>query len=413
MRLLIFVLMIAVLPLAGTTHSLPSLPEVKISISNPTGQERFAEDIVVPFAELRKLVPQINAGSLVVIVGNDDLPSQVDDLDGDGKADELVFQIDLKPWETRLVHVMYGEPDTVYRLRGDYSKQTYALFANKIEGLGWESSKNAWRLYFDPRNAIDLYGKRRDTMFLDFAATPEYAYHADTVNGRDVFRIGNALGIGAVGAWVNGKLVKVSDVSSRSWKIISNGPVRSIIEISYEGWRIDGKNITLHSRIVQWARDRGFFHTVTADGADAITFTTGLTRHDRASMFRSQANISPGWLATYGEQVVETGPTPTKELMGTNLGLLIMLLANKPSAAQDDLNYLMTFPLEKNSARWYVAAAWDQEGMNDRMTYGSSTYPLEKAPDPSPALKTQNDFLKWVGEKSLELASPAVLKLLP
>ena len=373
------------------------LREIKVAISNPSNEKRVAEDIVIPFAQLRQAAPEINAGSLLVKADDTELPSQVDDLDEDGKADELVFQINLQPKQTRTVTITYGEPGPIYSMRSEYPKRTYALFAKKIEGLGWESEENAWRLYFDPRNAIDLYGKRRNSMFLDIAATAEYAYHADTINGRDIFRVGNALGIGAVGAWVDGKLVKAADVSVRKWKIVADGPVRSIIEVSYEGWRIGGRSVTLRSRIEQWAGDRGFFHTITADSADGITFATGLTIHERAPAFRSKAGAA--WLATYGEQVVETGPRPTQELTGTNLGLAIIFqVGGKTSAVQDDLNYLLTFPLDQNRARWYAAAAWDQEDMNSKPVL--------------PAIKTQSAFLDWVKSRTNELTAPATVKIL-
>src|ERR1043165_4115282 len=107
-----------------------SLHEIKIDILNPSDHARYAEDIVIPFAQLRQLAPEINAGSLMVIADQADLSSQVDDLDGDGKADELVFQIDLQPRQRRRVQISYGEPDAIYRLRNDYPKQTYALFAD-------------------------------------------------------------------------------------------------------------------------------------------------------------------------------------------------------------------------------------------------------------------------------------------
>jgi hypothetical protein len=418
MRLFLCAVTVVILQFASSAQSTPPPRKILINISNPSDQPRFAEDIVVSFASLRKLAPDINAGSLLVMApGNGpsateiQLPSQVDDLDGDGKADELIFQINLKPKQTRAVTIVYGEPDQIYRQRNEYPKRTYALFANKIEGLGWESGKNAWRLYFDPRNAIDLYGKRRDSMFLDFAATPEYAYHADTINGRDIFRIGGAIGIGAVGAWVDGKLIKVADVSERRWKIISSGPVRSIIDVTYDGWKVEGKNINLHSRIVQWAGDRGFFYSIDAQDARGITFLTGLTRHDRTDVFRSEANVSPSWLATYGEQVTETGPTPTQELKGTNLGLAVIFLDSKTWAAQDDLNYLMTFSLSPNGAHWYVAAAWDQEGMNNGVAFGAPAHKPVRTEDHLPALKTQKDFLGWVEQRKAELTTPSIVTL--
>ncbi len=377
------------------------LREVEITITNPSEHSKPAEGVVIPFAQLRQAAPQINAGSVIVSVDKTELPSQVDDLDGDGKADELAFQIDLQPRQTRTVKITYGDPDPIYRKRSEYPRRTYALFANKIEGIGWESEENAWRLYFDPRNAIDLYGKRRAAMFLDILVTPEYIYHLESPNGRDIYKVGNAIGIGAVGGWVDGKIIKVSDVASRKWRIISSGPVRSIIELTYEGWKVGGgKTITLRSRIEQWAGDRGFFHTVFADNAEALTFATGLPIKPNVPVFRSEGGASPAWLASYGEQVVQPGETATEEQKGTNLGLAIIALNGTPSEQKkDDLNYLLTFPLTNGSARWYVAAAWDQEGINNKPA--------------TSGIKTEAEFLQWLAERRAELASSVRIKFIP
>ncbi len=384
------------------------LSKIQISIINPTTQARSPEDIVLRIADLRQIAPNLNPACLIVTDDQGvELPSQIDDLDGDNKADELAFQINLKPRETRTVTISYGDPDSVYRVRSVYPKRTGALFATKIEGLGWESGQNAWRLYFDPRNAIDLYGKRRESPFLDILATPEYNYHADTINGRDIYKVGDALGIGAVGAWVDGKSVRVSDVSARNWRVTSAGPVRSIVEITYESWKVGGKTVNLRSRITQWAGDRGFFHAVAAEG-DAITLVTGLPLKPAVSVARSDTASPNTWLATYGEQVVQPGPTATEELQGTNLGLVVILLG-AASAQQDALNYLVSFSSQAGRASWYVAAAWDQEGMNNKLVLGKSCACGEpSAPTP---LTAKAAFLSWVEERSAQLASPAVVKI--
>src|SRR5258707_1001993 len=196
------------LMLSAAAHAGSRLPGIKIAVTNPSGEERRAEPVVIPIAELSKVAPDLRAGSLIVTVTRTtdlqqdavaiqatEIPSQVDDLDDDGKADELAFQLDLKPRETCIVTVSYGEPGRIFKIRADYPAQTDALFAKKIEGLGWESDKNAWRIYFDPRNAIDLYGKRRSMLMLQRFATPEYDYHAESADGRDIYKVGNALGI--------------------------------------------------------------------------------------------------------------------------------------------------------------------------------------------------------------------------
>src|SRR6266446_3865707 len=222
---------------------------IKIAVTNPTAENRPAEDIVLNVARLKRIAEDFKAGDAIVTTSNagtleddariletNELPSQADDLDGDSKFDELAFQIDLLPRQTRIVTVAYGDPVTIARLRSSYAPQTHAKFTSRFEGLGWESNMNAWRIYYDKRNAIDLFGKRRPGLYLELFGQPEYIYHEESPFGRDIYKIGEALGIGAVGALVDGKVVKVADVTERSWNIISTGPVRAIVEAGYKGW---------------------------------------------------------------------------------------------------------------------------------------------------------------------------------
>ncbi|PYY17660.1 MAG: hypothetical protein DMG61_02050, partial [Acidobacteria bacterium] len=93
---------------AGLLWAEPHLKSIKIAVTNPSDQNRPAENIVLSVAELRKIAPDIYIGSHIVtatdastvaedaaVLHAQELPSQVDDIDGDLKADELAFQIDL------------------------------------------------------------------------------------------------------------------------------------------------------------------------------------------------------------------------------------------------------------------------------------------------------------------------------
>ena len=414
--------------LLGSALAESHLRGIKIAITNPTAQERPAEDVVISLAELRKIAPDLRAGSLIVTASDStteaedtatlqtaELPSQVDDLDGDGKADELAFQIDLKPNQTRVVTVTYGEPDRIFRLRNDYPKRTDAFFAKKIEGVGWESELNAWRIYFDPRNAIDLYAKKRPVLQLQRYATPEYDYHAESPDGRDIYRVGDALGIGAVGAWVNGKSLKVADVASRNWRVISTGPVRSIVELTYQGWKIGDKTVTLRSRISQWAGDRGFIHSITVEGGDDVVLATGLPLKAEVQVFRSDRNDPASWLATWGEQVLMPGATATDPVKGSNLGLVIVMFpAIAASAQQDAGNFLLTFSPRNKTAGWYAAAAWDKENSNNRAGFGNNKEMRESGSRlmVTKAVTTRQEFLDFVKERAARMSTPARVQIL-
>jgi unsaturated chondroitin disaccharide hydrolase len=411
---------------SATAYAGPRLLGIKIAVTNPTGEERRAEPVVIPIPELRKVAPDLRAGSLIVTVTRTvdvqqdaaalqatEIPSQVDDLDDDGKADELVFQLDLKPHETCIVTVSYGEPSRIFKIRGDYPAQTDALFAKKIEGLGWESGKNAWRIYFDPRNAIDLYGKRRSMLMLKRFATSEFDYHAESADGRDIYKIGNAMGIGGVGAWRDGKLVKVSDVRARSYRIISTGPVRAIAELSYDGWNAGGALVKLRTRITQWAGDRGFYQTITADAAPDFTFATGIPLKTEAPPLHSTSGRT--WLGSWGEQVLLPGATATEPTHGTNLGVGIVMITPSVAASVDDpANHLLTFSTQANSASWYTLAAWDQEGTNDRFNVANNPELQERASlvSPHPGIQTKDQFVQAMQHIADAAGNPVLVKIL-
>ncbi len=398
------------------------IKNIKVAISNPGDHPRKAADIVISITEIRKVAPDFTPGAMVVTASDastveqdasatqtEELPSQVDDLDGDGKGDELAFQIDLAPHQTRIVTVSYGNQDRIWRLRGDYEQRTAALFSRKIEGLGWESERVAFRVYFDSRNAIDLYGKRRPTLQLGMYASPDYTYHDESPEGRDIYKVGDAIGIGSVAAMVDGKTIKVAEVKERKWRIVASGPVRTILELQYDGWNAGGKIIDLRSRITQWAGERGFTHTIFAKSADDFEFVTGLPAKPGIEPATSGKDSPAAWMATWGEQVVAPGPTATEAVPGQRLGLAVITQAPHAAFRDDSKNHLVDFKLSNGSQSWYTIAAWDQEGSNGRVVYGNRKEKGQRQSLilPSDAIRSREEFLNSVQEQAERLARPA------
>jgi unsaturated chondroitin disaccharide hydrolase len=356
-----------------------------------------------------------------------ELPSQADDLDGDNQYDELAFQIDLKPKQTRIVTIAYGETATIQRLRSEYPKRTAAKFTMKFDGLAWESESTAWRIYFDKRNAIDLWGKRRPGLYLEMFGAPEYVYNLESPFGRDIYRIGDAIGIGAVAASVDGKTVRVEDVAERKWRIISAGPVRVIVEVTYKGWKVAGHQVNLTSRMTQWAGERGFNHRVTAAGADELTLVTGIVRQpglqtrelppSGAEPVNGDSRLVYASL-WWGPQVVEEGPSATAihMLPDQNLGLAIIARAKAGKSIPDDPLNLLVQPLFENGrAEWYVTGVWDQENTDNLSVSATSAdsrirYGTLAAPRQSP--RTLDQFVSFVQEAQGRFTWPATVSIL-
>jgi unsaturated chondroitin disaccharide hydrolase len=424
-----FLIIIVLLLLAGTVSAATHIKGIKLAVENPSDMPRPAADVIVKIADLREIAPDFTPGSLIVTataaatleedaatLAAAELPSQVDDLDGDNKGDELAFQIDLQPRQTRVVTISFGDQDRIWRLRADYPLRTDALFSTKIEGLGWESERNAWRIYFDPRNAIDIYGKRRPSLQLRMFASPDYTYHDESPEGRDIYKVGDAMGIGAVGALVDGKLVKVAEVKQRKWRILSSGPVRSIVELEYEGWNVGGQSVHLRSRITQWAGERGFLSTIVADPAYPAAYVTGLPLKPGLPPITSasEPKKSATWLATWGEQVVAPGSTATEAIAGQNMGLAILTTAPMASFQSDAANHFVKLGLANGKVDWYTMAAWDQEGTNRRIGFGGQTEMREGASYvlPSDGVTTRDAFLAVVRDQAARMSNPVTVAFL-
>ena len=399
------------LALAAALHAAPRIKRIQLSITNPVPLAR-TENVVLPVAQLKRIDPAFNAGNAIVVATNaanfvDDaralqaaeLPSQADDLNGDGKYDELVFQIDLAAGQTRIVTIAYGDQAAIQRLRGRYPVRTAMKFATRYEGLGWESEDIAWRIYFDKRNAIDIYGKRRPGLYLDMFAAPEYIYHLESPMGRDIFKVDPTLGVGSVAAIVNGKAMPVADVAERKWRVLATGPVRSIGEYEFKGWKIDGKTIDMVSRFTQWAGEHGFHHRITVSDGTGLELAAALPKKPGIDPLMTGTAQNILAVVTWGHQVVVPGTKAgTTELPDENLGLALMgsntLLATQK---QDAANYLFPLMLTNNSAEWYAAAMWDQE--NTEVLAGSVV--------PNTPRATRERFASLVYQTSVKLADPA------
>src|ERR1035437_9729161 len=364
---------------------------LKLAITNSTAETRIAEDIVVPVAVLKRLAPDFNAGNAIVNTSNAatldedvrtlqtiELASQAGDLDGYGKYDELVFQIDLAPNQTRIATIAYGDQASILRLRSRYPQRTESKFDLRYEGLGWESEEAAWRIYFDKRNAIDLYGKRRPGLYLDLFASPEYVYHLETPLGRDIFKVEPTRGIGSITAVVEGQGQPVRDGGERKWHVLSSAPVRAIGEIEYKPWKIGGHTVDLVSRFTQWAGEHGFHHRIAIGDSQGLTLAAAAPRKPGIDPLELASNAAVEAVATWGPQVVAPGAKAmTVELPGENLGVAVFIRKDESAGmTADAANYLFRLAPRNGVAEWYAAAIWDQEGTESLI--GNPRTPAER-----------------------------------
>ena len=286
-----------------------------VSVSNPSKSVRSDEPVVI------NLAPYGDIRSALVIVDGQEIPSQLDDLNQDENCDELCFLADLQGNEKKQYSVtLYaeGEPRTYparvfaemvlsnskdknlkknqqnnyiesITARGDAA---YTYNIQHHHGVDFESELNGIRIYFDERQTLDLYGKFKKQ--LELRETQFYTDKDQKAKGYgdDVLWVGQTFGLGAFRGWNGKEPTHVSPVKSRTQRIISYGPLRTIVEVIDKGWQ--GLNMTL--RYTQYAGHRDtdvdvFFNRPVAD----YQFSTGIINVKNSVEFSDQKGLRACW----------------------------------------------------------------------------------------------------------------------
>ena len=225
----------------------------------------------------------------------------------------------------------------------------------QFEGPGWESDEIAYRVYLDDRNRTDIFGKKEDGLFLniigknDLVSDGNESYQRGMLSwGRDIFKVGNSLGIGSIATYYNNKVTTVSDVDSVYCNVL-NGNLISGITTKHYGWKLDKKyNITISYSIP--AKSRVTNVNVSID-KKIDNFCTGLAKHEDTDYLTSNGD---GWnyIALWGKQT----------LADDNLGIAVIY--NKSyllNISEDDLSYFVVLKPNNNKLTYYFCAAWEQE----------------------------------------------------
>ena len=385
MRKLVAAVLLVVSGLAwGKSH----VVGIKVAVTNPSHEERIASDVVIPMAALRKIAPSIDASSLIVTATNastaeqdavelqaEELPSQADDLDADGVADELAFQIDLKPGQTRIATISFGPPDRIARLRRDNPATVAAVWDPIKKTVGWESEQVGWH-YSLADNRLSIIGKRRPALLLQRTAAPEYDVRAENPGGHEIAVLG------AVAASSGGVTTSL-DSCSRTAHAISSGPVRAIVEIRNE--RCVAGDVAY--RITQWTGERGF--TAEALGRNPVSFPFGFEALENSSNQVSPPQSRQLRFAWWG-YLDRSSSSPSQ------LGIAVIGDSSASVTEENPQAFRISIPA---GSKLYVIAAWNKEGTNNRSGFGAQKEEREDASRVLPqtgAITSKGQFFEFV-----------------
>lgn len=248
---------------------------------------------------LKDIPTDFRVRSAIVRDGTLEVPCQLDDLDGDLKADELAFVLDVPAQSSRQVSVClseeksektYGTRVFATLLTRDAKNNRHAPiqsvtvpgstnYYNMVYGHGpmLESELVGYRIYFDRKQTVDPYGKFNKGLELEQSLFyPDDAQLARGF-GDDVLMVGNSCGVGALKGWDGQQATHIEPVDFRKEGILAYGPVRAIAEVKVKGWKYQGSELTMTHRYILYAGHRDLcIETSFAEPLKKEIFCTGV-----------------------------------------------------------------------------------------------------------------------------------------
>ncbi len=290
--------------------------KIEVIVENPWNAEKVDEPVVIDFSSLGA---GFTVKSATVFDGTNEIPSQLDDMNGDTRADELAFVINLPASGKKTLNVTLSslKSDKTYPARvyaemlfrtskkNKYAKG-YAIYADGASdtynvqhhhGAAFESELVAYRIYFNEKQTTDLYGKFHKGLELEesqFYPTDEQLKRGF---GDDVIKVNSSCGAGTLRGWDGTQSTLIKPVAVRGQRILASGPVRTIVDAEVKGWQYQNKELNMINRYTLYAGHRDAQVDVLFDAPlDKEVFCTGvqnITGH--ADMFSDHNGLVASW----------------------------------------------------------------------------------------------------------------------
>ena len=348
-----------------------------VTVTHDLDAARPSETIVVPWQDVNAALPGALIQRLVVKdAAGHVLPYQVTnvaplakDPHGVGAAyGELLFQHDFQPGEKTATFVVEKSD----ALTPPFAPKAFARYVpERLDDFAWENDVIGHRTYGPALAApappgsgkevletsgLDIWFKRVDYPIVDRWYNKGHDhYHKDEGEGMDMYNVGRSRGAGGTGVWDGKQLYTSSNWAG--WKVLANGPIRAVFELSYAAWNAAGTQVTETKRFTVDAGRQldQIDSTFTFGGPSALTVAVGLNRtpsdkkqEARIALVKDDANHA---LLQWVEQA-SNGAFGTAVVLPTATGF-----------AQDALNDLVLAHVESGKPlRYWVGAAWDRAG---------------------------------------------------
>lgn len=349
---------------------------IRLTVTNPNQVDIQDAPVVVQLNQFKKIGLK-KRDQLAVFVDGKQISSQLDDLNKDSIPDELVFLLDLKAGEKKKVNLRHiseknrikfpaevyaslilKEADGSHRNIEAISSDKNDMY-NKLHhhGVAFESALMAYRIYFDNKSTIDVYGKKKHQ--LELADTKWYPTEEQLAAGYgdDILLVSGWVGVGTVKGFENDKASHINKFDLRTHRIVSQGNIRTIVESEVKGWEYEGKKIDMTVRYTLYARHRSVLAEVTAS-TDIEKLVTGVQQIGGGACFQSNQLVG-SWGSWHPQPDFDKYP---KETVG--LGLY-MPKEHQGKQLMEGVNNLIIAPYKKGETlRFHFTTVAAKEEQN-------------------------------------------------
>jgi pectinesterase len=355
--------------------------KITITATNDAGIARPSETIAVKWSDVNARLPHALIQHIAVKdAAGHALPFQVTNINPEAKDPqnigvaygELLFQHDFAAGEKSATFTV----ERTDEIAPPFPSKVFARYVpERLDDFAWENDRIAHRTYGPALAApdvehrgkevlvtsgLDIWCKRVTYPIVDRWYNKGHDhYHHDEGEGMDMYNVGTSRGCGGTGIWDGKSLAVASNYAT--WKVIANGPIRAIFELSYAPWDAHGVKV---SEVKRFTVDAGhnldsIESTFTFGGAPNLTAAIGLNKDSADKGQDGKATVAKNDAA---HTLVQW------EVQKTNgsLGEVIIVPANFAGFAEDKVNQLALAKVESGkSLRYYVGAGWTTSGQFD------------------------------------------------
>lgn len=335
-------------------------PAAILTVRNAIDTARPAESIVIRADDLRKALPVDDLRRIHVRddQSGQDLLAQAIDENDDGAFEQVMFQADLRGGESRAFSLEVAER----RIAKPAEYKAYGRFVReRRDDFAWENDRVAHRMYGEAletwvqepltSSGVDVWVKRTPRLLINEWYMVD-DYHQDRGEGADLYSVGRMRGCGGNGIWIDGQLYPSGNF--RGSRVLANGPLRVMFELTYQPWDANGVTISEVKRITLDAGqhfNRFESRYVVHGKARPLQHAAGIRKNEGSSVSASkETGVVRTWEAFRGD--------------AGHLGCAVMVdPAQVTGLAEADGNTLVVANVPTSlPAVYYAGSAWDKAG---------------------------------------------------